>query len=126
VPRADVNAPDRSGAHRLFGVEQQVEQRLLQLTAVAEHRRQPGLEVGHQLYRLQVEFIGAQRKDTGHDVGDVLLGARRRLAAGERQQVADDARGPLRFLGDPAQIARELRTRKRCVRIAVVQQFLLE
>ena len=104
APHADL--PRRPRPHRLFGVQQQVEQRLLQLAAVAEDGRQAGLELRLQLDRVQAELVGAQRQDAVHHVGDVLLGARGGLPAREREQVADDLRGALGLLGDAPQIVR--------------------
>ena len=92
VARADADLPRRPRPHRLFGVQQQVEQRLLELAAVAEDRGQAGLELGLQLDRLQAELIGAQRQHPAHEVGDVLFGARGRLAARRRAGCARSAR----------------------------------
>ena len=66
----------RASAHRLLGVQHEVEQRLLQLAAVDEHGRQAGLELGLQLDAVQAELVGAQRQHAVHDVGDVLRRAR--------------------------------------------------
>ena len=106
-PGADADAAHGARAHRLLGVEQQVQQRLLQLAAVAEDRRQPGLERGLHLDRVEAELVGAERQHAGHHVGDVLLGARRGLPPRERQQVADDLRGALRLLGDAPQVVHQ-------------------
>ena len=44
VRRADLEPPRRAPAHRLFGVEHEVQQRLLQLARVREHARETPLE----------------------------------------------------------------------------------
>ena len=50
-------------------------------------------------------LVGAQRQRLAHDLIDVHHRARRLPLARERQQVADDARGALRFAEDGLEAA---------------------
>ena len=105
-----------AAAHRLLGVQEEVEQRLLQLAAVAERPAAAPARSRRRARRVQAELVGAQRQHAVHQVGDVLRRALGGLPARERQQVADDPRRPLGLLGDAPQIARELRRRPQRVR----------
>ena len=111
--RADGQPARRAAAHRLLGVQDQIEQRLLQLAAVGNHRRQPRVELGHELDAAQPELVGAQRQHALHEIGDVLRRPRRGLPSRKRQQVADDARRALRLLGDAPQVVSDLLARPR-------------
>ena len=79
--------------HRLFGIDDEVQEDLLDLMRVGEDRRQPGAErfedrdVGGPL------LVGAERQRFAHDDVEVDGRARRVPLARERLQVADDAGG---------------------------------
>ena len=115
----------RAAAHRLLGIEQQIQQRLLDLAAVRHDRRQRRIKLRHELHVVQPVFVGAQRQDAPEQVGDVLWRARRGLTAGEREQVAHDPCGTLRLVGDPPEIVRQFGARpNRALMLRVEQLFL--
>ena len=117
MPRADDEHAAAVGRqHRLLGVDDEVEQDLLDLMAVGEHLRQAGGErvddgdVGHAL------LVGAQRQRFAHDLIDVHHRARRLALAREGEQVADDARGALGFAEDRFEAAAHRLVERRALR----------
>ncbi len=123
-PRANREPPRWPVPHRLFAVQNQIEQRLLELSAIGDRLRQPGLELGHELDVVEPQVVAAQRQHAADEIGNVLRHSRRALTPREREQVADDPRGALRFLGNAAEVLAELRRDAR-VRIGL-EQFLFE
>ena len=111
----DRQTSGRAAAHGALGVQDEIEQRLLQLAAVGDDRRKAWLELRHELDAAQPELVGAQRQHALHELGEVLRRARRGLPPGEREQVADDARGALRLLGDATKIEADFLGRTRRV-----------
>ena len=91
--------------HRLLGVDDQVQQDLLDLVRIGEDRRQAGgqrlddRDVGDAL------FVRAQRQRLAHDLIEIDGRPRRVALARERLQVADDAGGALGGVVDGVEIA---------------------
>ena len=102
--------------HRLLGVDDQVEQHLLDLMAVGEHLRQAGGERVDDGDVRDALLVGAQRQRLAHDLVDVDHRARRLPLARERQQVADDARGALGFAEDGLEAAADRLVERRSLR----------
>ena len=73
---------------------------MLQLIAIGEHVRQPGRERLDDGDVRDALLVRAQRQRLAHHFVDVDHRPRRLSLAGERQQVADDASGALRFAED--------------------------
>ena len=81
----------------MLGVQQQVEDDLLNLLAVHGHERQAVAVVLVQLDVRVQELVLPQRDRAPHDVVHVECRSLRRGTAHECQQVADDLGGPVRF-----------------------------
>ena len=114
VPRADdQHAAAVRRQHRLLGVDDQIEQHLLHLVAVGEHLRQAGGQRVDDGDVRDALLVGAQRQRLAHDLIDVDHRARRLALARERQQVADDARGALRFAENGLEAAADRRIERR-------------
>ena len=94
--------------HRLLGVDDEVEQHLLNLMRIGEDRRQAGGErlENHDVGRALL--VGAKRQRLAHDLVQIDRRARRVPLARERLQVADDARGALGGVVDGVEIAARL------------------
>ena len=91
VPGADdERAAAVGGEHRLLGVDDQVQQHLLNLVRIGKHLRQPGGERLDDRDVADALLVGAQRQRLAHDLVEVDHRARRVALARERQQVADD------------------------------------
>ena len=94
--------------HRLLGVDHQVQQHLLDLVRVGEHRRQARRQRVDGRDARQALLVRAQRQRVAHHLVDVDERARRVPLPGEGQQVADDPRGPFGLAEDglegPAQL----------------------
>ena len=117
VPGADdEHAPSVRREHRLLRVDDEVEQHLLDLVAVGEHLRQAGGERIDDGDVRDALLVRAQRERFAHDLVDVHHGARRLPLARERQKVADDPRGALRFAEDRLEPAAERRIERRLLR----------
>ena len=105
-PRADREAPRRAAAHGPLGVQDEVEQRLLQLAAVGDDGRQPGLELGHELDAAQPELVGPQRQHALHELGRRPAARAPRSAAGRTPagcaRCSPRAPTPRRCGADPA------------------------
>ena len=110
--RGRLQTARRPPAHRLLGVQNQVQQRLLNLAGVGDDRRQPRLVRRLQLDRVEAKVVGTQRQHSGDELPDVLRSPRGGLSSRERQQVAHDPRRALRFVDDPTEILREVRRRR--------------
>ena len=80
--------------HRVAGVDGQVDQDLLDLAGVGQHRAQPGGQVGGQLHVLAQ---GAQQQllDSFDDVVEVQHAGLDDIAAGEGQQLVGEPGGAL-------------------------------
>src|SRR5262249_29995093 len=101
VPRADdQNAAAVGGEHRLLGVDDQVQQYLLKLMTVGVDLWQTGGEGVEDSDVRHALFVGAQREGFTNDVIDAHKCTRGLALAGERQEVAYDARRPLGFTKD--------------------------
>ncbi len=93
VPGADdEHAVAVRGQHGLLGVDDEVQQHLLQLVRVGEHLRQARRERGQDGDVRDALLVGAQRQRLLDDGVDVHHRARGVALAREREQVADDAR----------------------------------
>ena len=91
VPGAhDQHAAAVRGEHRLLGVDDQIEQHLLELMRIGEHLRQAGGERVDDGDVAEALLVRAQRQRLAHDLIDVDHRARRLALAREGQQVADD------------------------------------
>ena len=118
VPRAHDERSPRPLAdeHRLLGVDDQVQQHLLHLVAVGEDLRQARRERVDDGDVRDALLVGAQRQRLAHHLVDVDHRARRLPLARERQQVADDARGALRFAEDRLEAAADRVVERRSLR----------
>ena len=117
--RAPTAGGDLRAAHRLLGVEHQVEQHLLQLAEIGEHLRHRRPEIGR---RAGAPTCGTRTRGARApvaDVDDVLRRAGGALAPREREQVADDPRRALRLFGNAAQVVGDFVRRPRVGRRAV-------
>ena len=101
MPRADNQDASAVGRqHRLFAVDDEIEENLLNLVAVGKHLRKPGGEgvddrdVGESL------LVRAQGERFADHLVDVHQRARRLTLAGEGEEVAHEAGGALRFAED--------------------------
>jgi hypothetical protein len=94
--------------HRLLGVDDQVEQHLLQLMRVGEHLRQAGGQRVDDADVVQALLVGAQRQRLPNDLVHVDHRTGRVALAREREQVADDARGAFGFGKDGVEPALHL------------------
>ena len=107
VPRADdQRASAVRGQHRLLGVDDQIQQHLLNLMRVGENRRQ----ARRRAPRSRVMFVtrcsyDAQRQRFADDLVQIDHRARGLPFPREGQQVADDARGALGFAEDDVESA---------------------
>ena len=106
VPRPqDQGAAAVRVEHGLLGVHDQVEENLLDLVRIGEHRRQArgqrfeNRDVGDAL------FVGAQGERLAHDLIEIDGRPGRVPLARERLQVAHDARGPFGGVVDGVEIA---------------------
>ena len=79
------------GEHGLLGVDDEVQQHLLDLVAVGEHLRQARRERVDDRDVRDALLVRAQRQRLAHDLVDVHHRPRRLTLAREGQQVADDA-----------------------------------
>ena len=94
--------------HRLLGVDDQVEQHLLDLVRIGERLRQAGGERFDDRDVADALLVGAQRQRLAHDLVEIDHRARRVALAREGQQVADDLRGALGFAEDGVEAAARL------------------
>ena len=98
VPCADSErAAVVGGAHGLLGVDDQVQQHLLDLMGVGEDLRQGRGQRGHDLDIGGLLLVSAEREGFGDHLVDVDHRARRLPLPRERQQVADDPGRTVRF-----------------------------
>jgi len=93
----DDGAPAIGANARLFGVDQQVEQHLLDLVAIGEHFRQTVRQGLDHLDVADFLLVGPQGKGFAHHLVQVDHRPCRLALAREGQQVADDAGGTLGF-----------------------------
>ena len=106
MPGAEDERAAAVGAeHRLLGVDDQVEQHLLDLVRIGEHLRQPGGERFDDRDVADALLVGAQRERLAHHLVHVHHRARRVALAREGQQVADDLRGALGLAEDRLEAA---------------------
>jgi hypothetical protein len=89
-----------SREHRLLGVDDQVEQHLLQLMAISQDLRQPGSKGVDDRDVRDTLLVGAERQCLANDLIDVHHDACRLSLACEGEEVADDPCGPLRLAQD--------------------------
>ena len=106
VPGADdERAAAVGGEHRLLGVDDEVEQDLLELVRVGEHLRQAGGKRGQHGDVRDALFVGAQRERLADDVIEIDHRARGVTLAREGEEVAHDAGRALRLAEDDVQAA---------------------
>ena len=91
--------------HRLLGVDDQVEQDLLELVRIGEGERQAGRQRLDDADVRQRLLVRSQRERFAHDLVHVDHGARRVALAREGQQVADDLGGALGLAEDRLEAA---------------------
>ena len=103
-PHHDI-AGARRGVERLLGVHQQVQDDLLDLLAIDQHRQRLGGALHAQRDVLLPQVIGPQLGCLPDDLIEIGRRAIGRAAPDERQQVADDVPGPARFTPDDLEIA---------------------
>ena len=111
IPRADPEAARRASAHRLFRVQHEVEQRLLELASVGEDAGKVRLVLGVELDAAQAELVHPQGEHAADEIDDVLRRTFGRLPPREREQISDDPGGALGLLRNPAQVTGERRGR---------------
>jgi hypothetical protein len=93
VPRTgDEDAAAVRGEHRLLGVDDEVQQDLLELVRIGEDERQSRGERFVDGDVVQSLLVRTQRERLAHDLVHVHHRARRVALAGEGQQVVHDAR----------------------------------
>ena len=109
VPRAhDQRAAAVRADHGLFGIDDEIQQHLLNLVRVREHLRQAGRQRLEDVDVAQPLLVRAQRERFPHDLIEIDHRARRVALAREGQQVAHDLRGALRFAQDRFETAARL------------------
>ena len=101
----DQRAAPVGGEHRLFGVDHQVEQHLLDLVRVGEDLGQARCERGHDVDIGQALFVRSERQRFGHHLVEVDHRPGRLPLARERQQVADDPGRTVRLAEDDVHAA---------------------
>jgi hypothetical protein len=87
------------GQHRLFGVDEEIEQHLLDLMRIGKYARHVGRQLGGDRQHRHL-VVAAQRDRFDDERIDVDHGARRLALTRECQQVAHDTRGAVRFAED--------------------------
>jgi hypothetical protein len=98
VPGADhQHAATVRREHRLLGVDDQVQQHLLQLIAIGEHPRQGGGERVDDGDVRDAPIRQSPRQRLSHHLVDINHRPCRLTLAREGQEIADDASGTLRF-----------------------------
>ena len=109
VPRAhDERAAPVRGDHRLFGVDDQIQQDLLALVRVGEHLRQSRGQRLEDVDVAQALLVRAQGQRLAHDLVEVHHRARRVPLAREGEEVADDLRGAFGLAQDRFEAAPRL------------------
>ena len=119
VPGADDQRSAAVGAeHRLFGVDDEIEQDLLNLVRVGEDAGQAGGERLEDVDVAQPLFVAAQRERLAHHLVEVDHRPRGVALAREGQEVPDDPGGALRFGEDGVEAAL-----RRLVHLALREAF---
>jgi len=106
VPRAENQRPAAIGAkHRLFRVDDQVQEDLLDLMRVREHERQPRGQRLEDVDVAQALFVRAERNRLADDLIQIDHGTRGVPLPREREEIADDLRRAFGFAEDRVQAA---------------------
>src|SRR3974390_674047 len=89
-----------AGRHSVFGIQEKIEEHLLQLAGVAEDWRQAGMQLGHHLNARRLELVLQQRERVLDYAVQVHVVEVRARGAGEVQQAVDNLRGAEGLPGD--------------------------
>ena len=104
VRRPHDDGPPAVGANTcLLGIDQEIEQHLLDLVTVGKHFRQPTRERLDHLNVADLLLVGPQRERLAYHLVQIHHGTRGLALARERQQVADNAGGAFGFGQDDFQ-----------------------
>jgi hypothetical protein len=79
----------RNPSHRIDAIHDQIQQNLLQLNSVAQHRSIASGQVGLERNALAAQLAGGERQHFSYDVVDIEPGELRTGLLGERSQTAD-------------------------------------